>query len=84
MAEVLLVVRIAIAAPRGVIGVAQRARGRREHSRHTKYHRQSLGTLMLARLVVHLFNEHDALESFHDSDLANAFYRKRGWHVTSA
>ena len=39
---------------------------------------------MLARLVVHLFNEHDALESFHDSDRANAFYRKRGWHVTSA
>ena len=51
-----------------------------------RFHRQGLGTLLLARLEEHLDNEHDALElvSFRDNDQANAFYRKHGWQVTGA
>ena len=51
-----------------------------------RFHRQGLGTLLLARLEEHLFRRHDALEleSFRDNDQANAFYRKHGWQVTGA
>ena len=51
-----------------------------------RFHRQGLGTLLLARLEEHLFRQHDALEleSFRDNDQANAFYRKHGWQVTGA
>ena len=51
-----------------------------------RYHRQGLGTILLARLEEHLFSEHDVLEleSFRDNAQANAFYRKHGWHVTGA
>ena len=49
-----------------------------------RFHRQGLGTLLLARLEEHLFRQHDALqlESFRDNDQANAFYRKHSWQVT--
>ena len=51
-----------------------------------RFHRQGLGTLLLARLEEHLFRQHDVLEleSFRDNDQANAFYRKHGWQVTGA
>ena len=51
-----------------------------------RFHRQGLGTLLLARLEEHLFAQHDALEleSFRDNDQANAFYRRHGWQVTGA
>ena len=51
-----------------------------------RWHRQGLGTLLLARLEENLFKEHDALEldSCRDNDQANAFYRKHGWRETGA
>ena len=50
------------------------------------FHRQGLGTLLLARIEERLFREHTALEleNFHDNDQANAFYRKHGWQITGA
>ena len=49
-----------------------------------RFHRQGLGSILLARLEEHLFMEHDALEleSFRENDRANAFYRTHGWRVT--
>ena len=49
-----------------------------------RFHRQGLGTLLLARLEGVRFKEHTALEleSFRDNDQANPFYRKQGWQLT--
>ena len=47
------------------------------------FHRQGLGSLLLANLELEVFSSHGAvvLESFRDNDQANSFYRKHGWQL---